>query len=321
MVRRRKRKKDWKEDDRVAVAFDGELYFGSIAEITKSEAKVLFDDGEVIDIKLSELQPLPQTIKEGDFIPEGFSQYNIKWDNRLTNFQFKAEEGKFYGWWRKTEIKGGGTGYGIDLHVEYKGKGCFIETLGYLNKDPRENIESLNADICAAANKWFYYQCEGTFDTLSQLQQKVDKPTLIVSKLNTLDKMIVDLKDCRDLSLRSGGARIVILTGDNPDKDPKDGVRININLTAQAAALEGKVPPLLFESAAIDGVTTSKAKRGEGKTKRTEAIATTNQKTIDELLGKLGSSKDKREQRKIRGTLRRMGHRGGVRQEKGGKKK
>ena len=317
--RRRKRKKDWKEDDRVAVNFDNELYFGSIAEISKSQAKVLFDDGEVIDIKLSELQPLPQTIKEEDFIPEGFSQFNIKWDDRLTNFQFKAEEGKFYGWWRKTGIKGGGIGYGIDLHVEYKGRGCYIETLGYLNKDPRENIQSLNADICAAANKWFYYQCEGSLETLSQLQQKVDKPTLTVVKLNTLDKMIVDLKDCRDLSLRSGGARIVILTGDDSDNDPKDGMRIKINLTKQAAALEGKVPPLLFESAAIDGVTVSKSKRGKGKTERTKAIVATNQKTIDELLKKLSSSTDKRQQRKIRGTLRRMGHQGGVRS-KGGKK-
>lgn len=319
MGRRRKRKKDWKEDDRVAVNFEGELYFGSIAEITKSEAKVLFDDGEVIDIKLGELQPLPQTIKEGDFIPEGFSQYNIKWDGRLTNFQFKAEGGKFYGWWRKTGIKGGGIGYAIDLHVEYKDKGCFIETLGYLNKDPRKDIESLNADICAAANKWFYYQCEGSLETLSQLQQRVDKPVLTVTKLNTLDKMIVDLKACRDISLRSGGARVVILEGDDPDNDPSGGMRIKINLTTQAAAFEGKIPPLLFESAALDGVTVSKAKRGVGKTKRTEAIATTNQKTIDELLKKLASSKDKREQRKIRGTLRRMGHRGGVRT--GGEKK
>jgi len=318
MSGRRKRKKNWKEDNRVAVAFDGELYFGSIAEITKSEAKVLFDDGEVIDIKLGELQSLPQTIKEGDFIPEGFSQYNIKWDNKLTNFQFKAEGGKFYGWWRKTGIKGGGIGYGIDLHVEYKDKGCFIETLGYLNKDPRKDIKSLNADICAAVNKWFYYQCEGSLETLIQLQQKVDKPVLTVTKLNSLDKMIVDLKDCRDISLRSGGARVVILEGDDPGNDPSDGVRIKINLTTQAAALEGKIPPLLFESAALDGVTVSKSKRGAGKTKRTEAIAATNQKTIDELLKKLGSSKDKREQRKIRGTLRRMGHRGGVRT--GGKK-
>ena len=319
-MRRRKRKKEWEEDDRVMVDFDGESYFGSIAEITKSKAKVLFDDGEVIDIKLNELQHLPQTIEEKDFIPEGFSQYNIKWDNRLTNFQFQAEGGKFYGWWRKTQIKGGGTGYGIDVHVEYKDKRCFIETLGYLNKDPRKNMESLNADICAATNKWFYYQCEGSLETLVQLQQKVDKPIVTVTKLNTLDKMIVDLKDCRDISLRSGGARIVILTGDDPDNDPSGGVRIKINLTTQAAALEGKIPPLLFESAALDGVTVSRSKRGAGKTKRTQAIATTNQKTIDELLKKLASSTDKRQQRKIRGTLRRMGHRGGVRT-KGGEGK
>lgn len=307
-----KRKRKWHEDDRVMVDFDGESYFGSIAEIAKSEAKILFDDGEVIDIKLSELQSLPQTIKEKDFIPEGFSQYNIKWDDRLTNFQFQAEGGKFYGWWRKTGIKGGGIGYGIDLHAEYKDKNCYIQTLGYLDKDPRKNMESLNADICAAVNKWFYHQCEGTFDTLSQLQQKVNKPILTVLKLNTLDKMIVNLKECRDTSLRSGGARIVILTGDDPDRDPSGGMRIKINLTTQAAALKGKVPPLLFESAAIDGVTVSKSKRGRGRTIRQEAIATTNQKTIDELLEKLSSSKDKREQRKLRGTLRRMGHRGGI---------
>ncbi len=316
---RKKKKKDWKEDDRVMVDFDEESYFGSIAEITKSKAKVLFDDGEVIDVKLSELQSLPRTIREGDFIPEGFSQYNIKWDNRLTNFEFEAEGGKFYGWWRKTMIKGGGTGYGIDLHTKYKGKNYFLQTLGYVLKDPRKDMESLNADICAAVNRWFYYQCEGTFDTLSQLQQKVDKPTLTVLKLNTLDKMIVSLKECRDISLRSGGARVVILEGDDSDNDPKDGMRISINLTRQAAALKGKIPPLLFESAAIDGVLVSKSRRGKGKTKRSEAIGATNQKTIDELLKKLSLSKDKTEQRKLRGILRRMGHRGGVR--KGGKKK
>lgn len=309
----RAKKKNWKEDDRVVVDFDGDLYFGSIAELIKTGAKVLFDDGEVIDVGLHDLQPLPQTISEEDFISEGFSQYNIQWDDKMTNFKFEAEGGKFYGWWRKTTIKGGGVAYAIDLQVEYEKRHYSVETIGYMKGDPRKDLVSLNADICASANKWFYHQCDGTFDTIQQLQQKADKPTLVITKLNTFDKIILDLKGCRDTSLRSGGHRVVTLTGDDPDNDPSGGVRIKVDLSSQAAALEGKVPPLLYESSALDSVTVSKSKRGKGKAERQEAIAATNQKNIEELLEALGKSRDKSEQRRIRSQLRRMGHSGGAR--------
>lgn len=305
-------KKKWEEDNRVLVDFDGEDYPGAIVELTKTKAKVLFDDGEVHDIELKDLKsgPSPVSEEDEDFVSQGFSQYNIKWDKTNVNFAFKAEGGKFYGWWRQTRIEGGGMAYAIDLHVEYKDQKYSVETIGYLGKDPRDDIDSLNADICAAANKWFYSQCNGRFDTIHELKQKADKPTITIRRLETIDRIILRLKEYRDMAIRSGGFRIMTFTGDNEKTDPSGGMRIQMDLTSQAMGLKGKVPSL-YNGTILDSVAEDSSKKAKGRGRPLELEP--DQKNIDELLKQLQQEKDKSKQRKIRATLRRMGHRGGAR--------
>jgi len=306
----KRRKVQWKEDDRIVADFDGEPYPGSISELTKTKAKVLFDDGDVLDIKLKDLR----RVQEGDteeFTSKGFHQFNIKWDKYTVNFRFKAEGGEFYGWWRKMTIEGGGSAYGVDLHVKYKDKTYSVDTLHYTEEDPRTDLQSLNADLCAAANKWFYHKCEGSFDTVEELGQKAAKPTIRIGRLETLDKIILKLKEYRDTALRSGGYRVMTFTGDDPEKDPS--MRIEMDLTSQALGLKGKIPSLA-EGVVLDRVADDRSKGTKGRGKPAEVVA--DQKNVDLLVQKLKSSKDKAERRKIRATLRRLGHKGGARSSK-----
>lgn len=306
-------KKKWKQDDRVVVDVEGELYAGAIVKLTKSKAKVLLDDGDVHTVELVDLK----TENQKGFIPEGFHQYDIKWDKDTINFSFNTEGGKFFGWWRKIQVKDGKTAYGVDLHVEYESKKYSIDTLGYRDTDPRDDLQSLNADICAAANKWFYHKCKGNFDTIEELEQRAAKPTIIIERLETLDRIILKLKEYRDTALRSGGLRVMTFTGDDPDKDPS--MRIQMDLTTQALALEGRVPSL-FDGTILDRVADDNSKRTKGRGKPIEVEA--DSKNINELLKKLHTSGNKSEQRKLRALLRKLGHKGGARSssKKGDKK-
>ncbi len=307
-----KSKRKWKQDDRVAVNFDGEPYVGSIAELTKTKAKVLFDDGDVYDIKLkdlkleTEVEEEPSSASKG----KGFHQYNIKWDKNTINFNFKAEGGEFHGWWRKVQVEKGKSAYGIDIFVEYKGQHYSVETISYIDEDPREDMQALNADICAAINKWLHYKCRGTFDTIEDLQQRAAKPTITIHRLQALDDIILKLKEYRDTSIRSGGFRVMVFTGDGPN-DPS--MRIQMDLTTQALGLKGKVPKL-SEGVVLDKVAEDNSKKAKGRGKITEIVP--DSKNVQDLLKKLRTSKDKTEQRKIRGALRRMGHKGGSRSSK-----
>ena len=49
MAKKRKRK-DWKIDNRVTVIFDEEPYAGTIVKLFGKKAKVAFDDDDILDI-------------------------------------------------------------------------------------------------------------------------------------------------------------------------------------------------------------------------------------------------------------------------------
>jgi len=319
-------KRKWKLDDRVVVDFDGEPYSGSISKLTKSKATILFDDGDVFSVKLKDLKPEPEPESESE--PElesesepkatgksrrgkkgGYIQYTVEWDKPKINFKFKAESGvMFYGWWRKvpSEVE---QAFGVDLMVEYKGSRYNVDTLHYYEHDPRNNINSLNADLCAAANKWLYQKCQGTFDTIESLQQRAAKPTIRINRLETLDKIILKLKEYRDVALRSGGTRTMMFTGDFPETDPS--MRIQMDLTKQALGLKGKAVPSLINGVMLDEVATDNSKKKKGRGKSLEL--TPDPKLVESLISQLKLSKDKAEKRKLRSALRKMGHRGGTR--------
>lgn len=302
----KKGKPKWKVEDRVMVDFDGEPFPGTIVSLTKTKAEVLFDDEDVYDIKLSKLQ---HEGEREDFKPEGFHQYDIQWDKNNINFRFQAGEGSYYGWWRKGPMR---NSFAIDLHVKYKDKTYAVESLHYLKEDPREDMQSLEADICTAVNKWFYHKCQSNFDTIEELEQKASKPTIIINKLETIDSIILRLKEYRDTAIRSGGLRVMMFTGDFPDKDPSGEMRIQMDLTKQAQGLKGKTPSL-YDGALLDSVAEDSSKKGKRPKRKTEVKS--DPSNVKELLKKLGASQDKVEKRKIRGLLRKLGHRGGSRTE------
>lgn len=307
-------KRKWKQDDRVIVNFEEELYSGSISELTKTEAKILFDDGDVYDIELKDLKPEVEEDSSASTcqVQGGFHQYDVKWDARVVNFKFKVDKAEFFGWWRKVQVKNSfEIAYGIDLMVNYQGQRYNVETLPYRGKDPRDNLQSLNADICAATSKWLYSKCQGTFDTIDDLQQKAAKPTIMIYHLETLDRIILKLKEYRDTAIRSGGLRTVMFTGDDPEKNPS--MRIQMDLTTQAHALKGRVPSLT-DGVIFDRVAEDNSKKIKGRGKPIEVAP--DSKNVQDLVKKLQASKDKTERRKLRAVLRKMGHKGGSRSSK-----
>jgi len=305
-----RKRKDWKIDDRVVVIFDGEPYAGTIVKLFKKEAKIAFDDTDILNVEYK----LLTSEEEKDFSPGGFSQYNVKWDASGINYKFEAGDGEFYGWWRKTKFKGNLTGYAIDMHVKYKDKTCFVDSLSYLGKDPKENMASLNADICAAANKWFYYQCSSTFETIEQLRQRAAKPTIYINQLETIDKILLKLREYRDTAIRSGGRRTLILEGDESEssQSPEGGMRIQLDLSVQAAALKGRVPSLM-DGVILDKVAEDPGRKIKGRGRQVTVQA--DPENVKALLKQLDKcrNKDPKQARKLRAALRRMGHRGGSR--------
>jgi len=312
------KRKKFNIDSRVLAVFDGEEYEGVIVELHgKSKAVVLFDDGETIKIKINDLELIDfderkykkETKKDKQTSPNiGFNQHNIKWDGNHVNFRFKAEGAEFHGWWRKTAM-GEIPVYAIDLYVSVDNKQYNVECMNYHENDPREDAYSLDSDICAAANKWFYYKCGGDLDSVKDLQLRADKPMIRIKRLETIDSLIVRLKEFRQTAIRCGGQRTIILNGDDEENDPSGGMRIQINLTSQALLLEGRIPPIMGGMALDHATLPKKEQQAARKAKQTPV----DQGSIDELTDRLKASTDKREKRKIRATLRKLGHAGGAR--------
>jgi hypothetical protein len=148
------------------------------------------------------------------------------------------------------------------------------------------------------------------FDTLRSLQQKANKPTIYINKLETLDRMILTLKDYRDTAIKCGGQRVLILENDDHDNNPEGGMRIHIDLSKQAMGFKGKRTPTLYEGAMLDGVAENN-KKGAPRTGPIVKVA--NPKDVEMLQKQLRESTDPKEKRKIRGHLRKLGHKGGGR--------
>ena len=296
--------------DRVSASFQEGLCHGSIKRIIGRKARVEFDDGDVMLLNINDL--VPQEIESEDeeeetqysseeFEPKGFNLYPIKWDN--TNFGVDIDDSRFFGCWRKTvygnEHKQ--EGYAIDIWAKYKGHDYSVESIPYLEFDPLNNLKSLNSDICAAISK-FMYLVDNDLDTVESLRKKAARPRVHISRIETMDRLILRLQEIRDVAIRSGGQRICTVNGDR-DGDPVMGIIIDV--TAQARLLEGKVPSLL-QGAIYDQPA---GKGGEGRAITHGA----SKESINALIERLRVCKSKPEARKIRAILRRMGHRGGAR--------
>jgi len=314
----------WKIDDQVVVLIDEETYRGTIVELTKRKAQVLFEDGDDLEIATHRLMPYElddsfdnEDVKSQDTESNiGFNQFNVHWDKHTINFKFKAGGGSFYGWWRKCSSHGDLV-YAIDIHVQHKEDTFNVDSIYYYTGDPREDLYSLDSDICAACNKWFFHKCNGNFETIDSLLLKANQPTIIFKTIESLDMVIHEMKVFRDNAIRTGGCYTLILDPPDTEGNPKNGVRIQTHLFTQALGLKGRVPAL-YSGAILDTNTsvTGRKKNAHKKNREATSSVTVTSGSINQLMDQLKKSTNKTEKRKLRAALRKMGHRGGARNSK-----
>ena len=319
-----KKKRSWQEDDNVVVLIDGETYRGTIVEVGKRKCQVLFEDGDDLEIATHRLMPYEsddplENIDVKDRNEEsnvGFNQFNIHWDKHTINFKFKACGGFFFGWWRKCSIDGNKKVFAIDIHVQYKNDQFNVESICYYDEDPRKDVYSLESDICAACNKWFFHKCNGNWDTIESLLLKANQPTVIIRSISAFDMMLLNLKQFRDVAIRTGSRRTLILDPEDVIDKPKHGVRIEVDFSAQAKGLKGRVPAL-YTGGMLDTVTTKEGRKKNARKKKDRpqtSVAVSG--NIEQLIAQLQNSTNKTEKRKLRAALRKMGHKGGARSKK-----
>lgn len=240
-----------------------------------------------------------------------FNKYIVSWDSRKVSFTLMVKPFKFYGSWRKVSFNedsaDGGIAYSIDIWVESEKSLHAVESMHYVDGDPRDCMKSLNADICACVNKWLYFTQQGKIKTIEELTTAIKKPTLHFHRSGALDNMIIQLRQFRDTCLSQGGFRALILESDSPN-DPK--ITIQANFNTEAHALNGKVPSLLGAEVTLDQA----AKRKTTKASKTSALPPTeNVQSLLKMLEKAKNEENKGQQRKLRGMLRKLGYRGGLR--------
>ena len=308
-----------KGDEVYATLSSGKKEFGTIIRMIKTERKAIVqlkNQKKKLKVSIKNLEPdtdieESEDIEGGlfdepdDFEAEGFTQYDVQWDDDLINFKLKNEVGIFYGWLRRIS----GKSHAVDLYTQFKGKSYNCETIFYVD-DPRDDLDSLNADICAAVNKWFYYKCRGDYDTLHTLELKANKPVITITSMETIDKILLGLRNYRDTALGSGGLYTYMFTGDK-ENDPS--MRIVLNLAQQAKALQGRVPSLYTGSLLDVSSDIQALPRKKDRQKRMAENGNVFKGNIEELVTKLKETKDKSQQRKLRAILRKMGHSGGCR--------
>lgn len=310
----------WVKGSIIRVNIGNRVRSGKILEMLNPEtARVKLDNGKKYRIAIELLKaPKQRDIDCNDEDDEddsdgGFSQYPINWDIEIVNFSTKIRGIRFNGWWRKRGVNS----YAIDIYATLEnGKNVSVEGLGYL-EDPKDNVKSLNSDICAAINKWFHLNEVAGVTTMQELTNKAKNPVLVIRRLETIDRMILGMKEFRDTAIRCGGTRFFNIKGDGIDLD-EPNMGLSINITPQAMALDGKIPSL-YDGAVYDGISGKRGARGGSKI--VLQPKTENVQALVEMLDRAKKSGDQTESRKIRASLRRMGHRGGGKSFKGKQKK
>jgi hypothetical protein len=240
---------------------------------------------------------------------EEMSLLSVKWKSDKTHFTIAIKEmdSHVYGWFRKTRYQNQETAFAIDIFCKHKEEDYPVDSITY-STDPRTNLSSLNADIHAAVNRWLFSKVNGNFKTIDQLKKQAVQPTIRINRIASIDKIIMKLRECRDVAIRCGGSRLVQIHGDKEGEVP---LNVVIDVTTQALALEGKVPSLELGSMMDRVIETGGTKRGERSPTINRNIAEPG--NVKALVERLKHTKDKSEGRKLRALLRKMGHKGGSR--------
>jgi len=292
---------------------NGEDYPGTVKQCRRNgTALVHFEDGDRLIVPVDELVPSSdlEDNESSDATKQeyiGFCQYDVKWDHTKTHLTVDVGDFHFWGFWSRTRTIDEVDCWVIWLYARKGEHSYVLDSIPYYyDKDPRERQKSLDADICAAINK-FIYRHEGNeegHESIDDIRKRADHPAITIKSSATLDRIILDLTTVRDTALRCGGARQFRIESEFPGEP---ALTLNIDVTSTAMALDGKVPSLLH-GAVFDGVAASKGKKGQ----KGAALQQTIDNTSLELLVKQYDKGNRVEQRRIRQLLRSRGIRGGI---------
>lgn len=302
---------DIKPNDRVSVKIDGEVEEGVVKLVRPSSQVVKVSvSGAVKTFRFDEVTVLRR----------GFKQYEIIWKpgekgSKNVNFRFfvphAGEKIEFHGWWRRSEIRavdGRATEcFCVDIFCKWAGKSYSLKTIPYFTDDPRDDMPSLSADITAAANEFIWKQLHGKMSALDNLSEMAAQPIIRIKNMRTLDALISKLMEHRAASIGVGGPRHCDIQSDEPG-GPR--VVFAIDLTLQHIALEGRVPSLI-EGAVYDSVGKKGKSDASGK-----LVVKIDDSNLQSLVAQLQQAKERGDSttaRKIRATLRKLGHKGGAR--------
>lgn len=303
----------WKVGDRVKAVFDTDIYVGTVEALKRRarKARVVFDDGDVLDLNVNELLP---EFDEDDEESRGFNQYPVNWDKDRVNFTIDVQDGMgneahFYGHWRRAVFQNNVVGFAVDMWCRYGEHPYSVESCFYI-EDPREKPSSLNADICAMVNKFLHQRLDDCAMTLDDLRKKADQPILQLRTIEELDEIIMALREFRSTGARCGGERChtIAVSDGRDERTPKIGLRLNFT---NALSLTGnqKGDPNEQPLPAASAKTKRKGRRAKAGA---SSVATKPTGNVASLIEQLKSSTDKAEKRRLRAALRAAGHRGGL---------
>jgi hypothetical protein len=175
---------------------------------------------EVAEAKSNSQKERIQNGGKGGQEIELFKASGVKWKNDHSFFRLETSEGvRFYGWYRKTRQRNsGGIAHCFDIYckrlqVDGVERELAVDSLVYLDEDPRSKTQSLNADIVALVNRWYFQKLNGRAETLDAVLKRAEKPTIVISNLRTIDTLILRLKEYRDTAIRCGGERLFEVKG------------------------------------------------------------------------------------------------------------
>jgi len=226
----------------------------------------------------------------------GFNQYKVTWSG--VNFTLMVEGVKFYGWRRITSSPQDGKFWAVDVFAKWDNHTFAVKSVPYLDSDPFKDKYSLNADLCAIANEWWYQRCQGNHDTLADLVKKSKEPVITFRTLASVDAAIASFKRHRDEAILSGHHRFVGIKSDG-EHDPRVTIQLNLRKDAVQFQKSRVAPPLQ--------ITAPTASHDE----ETEDI-TGIEDEVKSLLDQLERTKNKGQGRKLRAALRKLGYHGGA---------
>lgn len=267
---------------------------------------------------------------------EGFSHYNIQWDAQKIHWSTTVKGMRFHGDWAKVDMEAVGRNEPyesvVNIRCNRSKSDQFCDTIPY-SGDPRVNLKSLNADICAAITMWLHHHpfpgstCAwcGCPDHQSNEPDKlcvdyqrklIEKSRIYIRRVETIDRLIMKLKEFRDTAIRCGGTRGFEIKGDGA---VSLACWLEVDLTAQAVLLKGKCPPL-GSTDRIDDISGAEDSGEDDDVRPSVSSKSAGPASgnVADLVNRLKTSQDPAEKRKIRATLRRMGHSGGARSVGGG---